>query len=280
MPDRLHRALSHGAPAAAKAAWVDGFFSDGALLLIHDAELRGLVDDWLTDLHDDDFVDVLPLGPADVRDVHRAGAPFDRRAAGSAAQRCRSGRPARTRRVVRPGVGSAGSGHGRGDPGSTTMTRATRRIDAVALAAGAGGGGPRTARRHASNRPRKSMDETLAALYDARPGEGTSQPGPRIGGLGSSAPQVARWLGDIRSYFPTSVVQVMQRDAIERLGLVVDAARARAAQRRPTRRPPGQHAGRSEQGDAGDHPEHRPRGRGRSGRRRSNDASPSRPGRR
>ncbi len=61
VPDRLHRALSHGAPAAAKAAWVDGFFSDGALLLIHDAELRALVDEWLTGLHDDDFVDVLPL---------------------------------------------------------------------------------------------------------------------------------------------------------------------------------------------------------------------------
>jgi hypothetical protein len=30
---------------------------------------------------------------------------------------------------------------------------------------------------------------------------------------------VARWLGDIRHYFPTSVVQVMQRDAIDRLGL-------------------------------------------------------------
>jgi hypothetical protein len=30
---------------------------------------------------------------------------------------------------------------------------------------------------------------------------------------------VARWLGDIRTYFPTTVVQVLQRDAMERLGL-------------------------------------------------------------
>jgi Mg-chelatase subunit ChlD len=30
---------------------------------------------------------------------------------------------------------------------------------------------------------------------------------------------VARWLGDIRTYFPSSVVQVLQRDAVERLGL-------------------------------------------------------------
>jgi hypothetical protein len=28
---------------------------------------------------------------------------------------------------------------------------------------------------------------------------------------------VARWLGDIRTYFPASVVRVMQQDAIERL---------------------------------------------------------------
>jgi len=32
-------------------------------------------------------------------------------------------------------------------------------------------------------------------------------------------PNVNRWLGDIRRYFPTPVVQIMQRDALERLGL-------------------------------------------------------------
>ena len=63
------------------------------------------------------------------------------------------------------------------------------------------------------------MDAALAALYDGGEEEG-EQAGRRYGGLGSSAPRVARWLGDIRTYFPTSVVQVMQRDAIERLDLV------------------------------------------------------------
>ena len=58
---RLQRALSAGVPAADKAAWVDGFFSDGALLLIHDAELRGLLDDWVCQLDDAQFVDTLPL---------------------------------------------------------------------------------------------------------------------------------------------------------------------------------------------------------------------------
>jgi Mg-chelatase subunit ChlD len=41
----------------------------------------------------------------------------------------------------------------------------------------------------------------------------------RRGSLERSSPRVARWLGDIRTYFPSSVVQVMQADAIERLGL-------------------------------------------------------------
>ena len=58
---RLQRALSAGVLAADKAAWVDGFFSDGALLLIHDAELRGLLDDWVCQLDDAQFVDTLPL---------------------------------------------------------------------------------------------------------------------------------------------------------------------------------------------------------------------------
>ena len=40
---------------------MDGFFSDGALLLIHDAELRGLLDDWVCQLDDPQFVDTLPL---------------------------------------------------------------------------------------------------------------------------------------------------------------------------------------------------------------------------
>jgi hypothetical protein len=58
---RLQRALSAGVPAADKAAWVDGFFADGALLLIHDAELRRLLDEWICQLDDSQFIDMLPL---------------------------------------------------------------------------------------------------------------------------------------------------------------------------------------------------------------------------
>ncbi len=53
------------------------------------------------------------------------------------------------------------------------------------------------------------MDRVLGALYDAE----------RSAGLGSSSPNVTRWLGDIRTYFPSTTVRVMQQDALERLNL-------------------------------------------------------------
>ncbi|MFP4100813.1 VWA domain-containing protein [Coleofasciculus sp.] len=55
----------------------------------------------------------------------------------------------------------------------------------------------------------QAIDNALSALYDS----------DRRGGLGSSSPNIARWLGDIRTYFPSSVVQVMQKDAMARLNL-------------------------------------------------------------
>jgi Family of unknown function (DUF5682) len=61
VPVRLARALSHGVEAAAKAAWVDGFFADGAQLLIHDPVLRDLLDGWIRGLDEQEFVDLLPL---------------------------------------------------------------------------------------------------------------------------------------------------------------------------------------------------------------------------
>jgi Mg-chelatase subunit ChlD len=63
-----------------------------------------------------------------------------------------------------------------------------------------------------------AIDAALGALYDAGPGEGGGGVA-RGASLGASAPRVARWLGDIRQYFPATVVQVMQADAIERLNL-------------------------------------------------------------
>jgi Mg-chelatase subunit ChlD len=52
-------------------------------------------------------------------------------------------------------------------------------------------------------------DGALERLYDAE----------RQAGFAGSSPGVVRWLGDIRTYFPSAVVSVMQHDALERLNL-------------------------------------------------------------
>ncbi len=59
------------------------------------------------------------------------------------------------------------------------------------------------------NKKAVGMDKVLDALYDSN----------RKKGLGKSSPNVNRWLGDIRRYFPTTMVQLMQKDALERLQL-------------------------------------------------------------
>lgn len=71
------------------------------------------------------------------------------------------------------------------------------------------GGGPAEGSGYTLSGDDLGMDRTLDALYDS----------PRQGGLGPSSPNVARWLGDIREYFPSSVVRVMQADALDRLKL-------------------------------------------------------------
>jgi hypothetical protein len=67
--------------------------------------------------------------------------------------------------------------------------------------------------------PAIEMDQALTALYDCQGQAGGLGGGGRRGGRGGSQPSVARWLGDIRKYFPSSVVQVMQHDALQRLDL-------------------------------------------------------------
>lgn len=53
------------------------------------------------------------------------------------------------------------------------------------------------------------VDKALDLLYNE----------DRKGGLGGSSPRINRWLRDIRQYFPKPVVQLLQKDALERLGL-------------------------------------------------------------
>ncbi len=56
-----------------------------------------------------------------------------------------------------------------------------------------------------------SIDSALGSLYD--------ESEKKRGGMEKSSPRVARWLGDIRKFFPTPVVQMLQKDALERLDL-------------------------------------------------------------
>ncbi|WP_040495262.1 VWA domain-containing protein [Ilumatobacter nonamiensis] len=94
----------------------------------------------------------------------------------------------------------AGEGGGGGDAGD-------------GASAGAEGGRPGLAGDDAR------IDAALGALYDREAIDSRRGGAGRAGGLGRSKPGVVRWLGDIRRYFPTSVVQVLQRDAVERLDL-------------------------------------------------------------
>lgn len=66
-----------------------------------------------------------------------------------------------------------------------------------------------------------ARDRQITAALDALYGEqdDAHDKRRRKGGLGGSAPRVAQWMGDIRSYFPQSVVQIIQKDAFQRLDL-------------------------------------------------------------
>jgi Mg-chelatase subunit ChlD len=94
--------------------------------------------------------------------------------------------------------------------------------DDTAMAGGAGGGDDAGAESPALTGDDRRIDAALGALYD-RDGDDSSpasrRRGGRSGGLGRSKPGMVRWLGDIRRYFPTPVVQILQRDAVERLDL-------------------------------------------------------------
>lgn len=74
--DALSRALSPSVPAADAGAWLEGFLSEAAQLLLHDPALFGLIDRWLLDLDEEAFVNLLPglrraLGGLDLMERRR-----------------------------------------------------------------------------------------------------------------------------------------------------------------------------------------------------------------
>ncbi|MCQ4147253.1 DUF5682 family protein [Rhodococcus qingshengii] len=77
---RLSRALSVGSTPTAKAGWVDGFLGGGGLVLVHDRALLTLIDTWVRQLREQDFIDTLPL----LRRTFGAFEAGERRAVGQA----------------------------------------------------------------------------------------------------------------------------------------------------------------------------------------------------
>jgi hypothetical protein len=79
----LGRALSAGEAPARSGAWVEGFLSGSGLVLVHDDQLWGIVDRWVSLLPEERFTEVLPLLR---RTFGTFGAP-ERRALGERAGR-------------------------------------------------------------------------------------------------------------------------------------------------------------------------------------------------
>ncbi|MDE8646440.1 DUF5682 family protein [Rhodococcus qingshengii] len=77
---RLSQALSVGSTPTAKAGWVDGFLGGGGLVLVHDRALLTLIDTWVRQLREQDFIDTLPL----LRRTFGAFEAGERRAIGQA----------------------------------------------------------------------------------------------------------------------------------------------------------------------------------------------------
>ncbi|HEX6597238.1 MAG TPA: DUF5682 family protein [Acidimicrobiales bacterium] len=84
---RLSLVLSPAEDASRGAAWLEGFLSGDAVLLLHEPELLGVIDGWVTAVAGTTFDDLLPL-------LRRTFAPFpaaERRAIGERIRRLAAG---------------------------------------------------------------------------------------------------------------------------------------------------------------------------------------------
>ncbi|MDS4058775.1 MAG: DUF5682 family protein, partial [Candidatus Contendobacter sp.] len=95
---RMSRALSRAAAPEAAAAWLEGFLSDGGMVLVHDEALFGLVDQWVGGLSADHFIQTLPL----VRRAFSTFPPMVRRQIGERARQ--GGGPATAAGTITAGL--------------------------------------------------------------------------------------------------------------------------------------------------------------------------------
>ncbi|MDQ4090150.1 MAG: DUF5682 family protein, partial [Actinomycetota bacterium] len=87
---RMAATLSIGEEPARGAAWVEGFLSGSALILLHDRALLEVVDGWLAGVADEAFTDVLPL----LRRTFATFSPAERRQIGERIRRLDDDGPA------------------------------------------------------------------------------------------------------------------------------------------------------------------------------------------
>ena len=258
--ERLTRtALSPAVDPSQAAAWASGLLRGSGLLLLHRDELWPVFDKWLADLTSEAFVELLPLirraSPTSARrNAGRWGREFvrfprvrpsrgrRRRLDRQCSSRSKSNGPRKSCRFCRtslvPRITGRSPAMATADEERLRRWRLVLGKDASDALSSAG----------ALSGTDAGMDAVLEALYDAnREGE---RSGKRSAGLGPSSPNVNRWLGDIRTYFPASVVR---RDAEGRPRTAkpsADAARARDPVEHGSRRATRRHAGQPEERDS------------------------------
>ncbi len=171
--------------------------------MIHDTALRSCVSDWIISLDEETFIESLPLFRRVFSDLdkvqrqHLLSAALGKEVAQSAFEVIKDFEqlwPEHMQHVVH--ILS----------GKRQMSELQRRWQMML-------GGESSGLSERDGRISSALDE----LYD--PGSGSDGPKSKRGGLGRSAPRVAKWMGDVRECFPASVVQIIQRDAFTRLGL-------------------------------------------------------------
>ena len=221
---RMSRALSAAVPAPAAAGWAEGFLAGSGLLLVHDDKLLALADGWLAGLTADAFTAVLPalrrtfgeFAPPERRAIGQKAALLDGSGRGSAAVADPGDDLDEERAALAAGAAGLILGWPR-IPGVAVMTDGPdERMRRWRLVLGEAG---MTMPLNGGDARRRRGPRCPLRLRRRRQAARSRAPGDRQAGFGASAPRVARWLGDIRTFFPVSVVQVMQKDAIERLGL-------------------------------------------------------------
>ena len=215
-------ALSPASEPEESAGWLSSFLGESAMVLLHDDMLWTLVDQWLTTLPAERFKSVLPM-------LRRTFTEFSAPERRQLAERARRA----------PGSGGAGAAQSfdrdearaafplpfcgrfsdlprltRGKTSEVLMNndleKERMRRWVLALGDEARSACPEVT----LSEEDAGMSDALSLLYD----HGGDGKGLR-GGSGASSPRVARWLGDIRKYFPSTVVRAMQKDAFDRLYL-------------------------------------------------------------